>query len=408
MSKKINIDYKILVDKIHGELTKSQQMIFNQWINQSSRHQRYFENLSRYVEKGSYFDISPVNVEEDWKKLKLDAAFKVVQKPRKRVYFKKLVAAVTIISFLVGGSLFYSEKFSSTPEIAEEHIEIELKPGKSQATLTLDNGKSYELNQDAGLEIDSKGIKIKSKGSSITYQKVTGDLGADQKKDLLKNKLAYNVLEVPRGGEFYIELSDGTKVWINADSRLKYPVNFSDFDRIVEFIGEAYFEVAPNPSKPFIVKSGMQEIEVLGTAFNLSSYDDDSQIVTTLVEGNVSVKRAYGETKSIYLRPNQQSIFIKKTGKIISKKVDPYQYIAWKSGEFYFKYASMVDIMKVMERWYDIDVFFDSRKGTQLKFSGGFERFANFDKVQNIIEKSSDKKLSFENKNKTIIIKYNI
>ncbi len=408
MENKNNIDFKILLDKIHFGLNRKHQLIFNQWINYSSKNKSYFENLSRHLENGSNLDLSPESIEEDWNKL--NASFKSVQKPVSRPYFKRLIAALIFISFMAGGASLFIQKFGTATTTEEENIVNELKPGKSQAILTLDNGKSYELNHDSGLEIDSKGVKIKSEGSSITYQKVVNDTGVDDKvkEKVSKKKLAYNVLEVPRGGEFYIELSDGTKVWINADSRLKYPVNFSDFDRVVEFIGEAYFEVASNTSKPFIVKSGMQEIKVLGTAFNLSSYDDDSEIITTLIEGNVSVKRAYGDNKSIFLKPNQQSIFTKRTGKIVSKKVDPHQFIAWKSGEFYFNHASMVAIMKVMERWYDIDVFFDSRKGTQLKYSGGFERFANFDKVQNIIEKSSDNKLTFKNKNKTVVIKYNI
>ncbi len=179
MENKNNIDFNILLDKIHFGLNRKHQLIFNQWINYSSKNKRYFENLSRHLENGSNLDLSPESIEEDWNKL--DASFKPVQKPISRPYLKKLIAALIFISFLAGGASLFIQKFGTSATTEEEYIVTELKPGKSQAILTLDNGKSYELNHDSGLEIDSKGVKIKSEGSSITYQKVVNDTGVDEK-----------------------------------------------------------------------------------------------------------------------------------------------------------------------------------------------------------------------------------
>ena len=251
---------------------------------------------------------------------------KIEELENKKVIFWKRFRAVaaTISLILVGFLILDSSLKFEQPKISE----LNIQPGISKATLFLENGKSFELTEKTDLTIETGDTKIVGAGSSISYYV------APKEKTTSSKELQFNTLQIPRGGEFFLELSDGTKVWINSDSRLIYPVQFIGNERNVELIGEAYFEVAPNVSKPFIVTSGVQSIEVLGTSFNLTSYEDDNEIITTLVEGKVSIRRSHGDQGKIVLLPNQQSIMTKRDGEILTRNVDVREAIAWKSGKF--------------------------------------------------------------------------
>ena len=307
---------------------------------------------------------------------------------KKVIFWKRFRAVAATISLILDSSLKFEQ-----PKISE----LNIQPGISKATLFLENGKSFELTEKTDLTIETGDTKIVGAGSSISYYV------APKEKTTSSKELQFNTLQIPRGGEFFLELSDGTKVWINSDSRLIYPVQFIGNERNVELIGEAYFEVAPNVSKPFIVTSGVQSIEVLGTSFNLTSYEDDNEIITTLVEGKVSIRRSHGDQGKIVLLPNQQSIMTKRDGEILTRNVDVREAIAWKSGKFYFHNESMSNIMKILSRWYDINVFFDNSRISKLLFSGGFKRYENFEQVKSIIE--STEELTFSIKENTVIIK---
>ena len=320
---------------------------------------------------------------------------KIEELENKKVIFWKRFRAVaaTISLILVGFLILDSSLKFEQPKISE----LNIQPGISKATLFLENGKSFELTEKTDLTIETGDTKIVGAGSSISYSL------APKEKTASSKELQFNTLQIPRGGEFFLELSDGTKVWINSDSRLIYPVQFIGNERNVELIGEAYFEVAPNVSKPFIVTSGVQSIEVLGTSFNLTSYEDDNEIITTLVEGKVTIWRSHGDQGKIVLLPNQQSIMTKRDGEILTRNVDVREAIAWKSGKFYFHNESMSNIMKILSRWYDINVFFDNSRISRLLFSGGFKRYENFEQVKSIIE--STEELTFSIKENTVIIK---
>jgi ferric-dicitrate binding protein FerR (iron transport regulator) len=192
-------------------------------------------------------------------------------------------------------------------------------------------------------------------------------------------------------------------VWLNAESQIKYPVVFLGDIRRVELTGEAFFEVAPNKNKPFQVISGDQTIEVLGTSFNVSSYNDDIEVVTTLLEGKVKINQTFGDKKSILLSPNEQSILNKENGSIENIKVDPNHFIAWKSGKFYFKQEKLKDITKVLSRWYDVEIFFANSVAENIRFTGRFKRYENFDHVRSIIELTEE--VTFIKKGNTILIK---
>ena len=172
--------------------------------------------------------------------------------------------------------------------------------------------------------------------------------------------------------------------------------------RNIELIGEAYFEVTHNSEKPFIITSGTQKVEVLGTSFNISSYERDSCIMTTLVEGLVKVENSLQEKLNTHLRPNQQSILDKKADSIKSQNVNVDEYVAWQSGWFRFNDKPISQIMVILARWYDLEVQFESENISNKHFSGGFKRYDSFDQARKIIEQTGE--IKFEVKGKKVII----
>src|SRR5690606_19119262 len=191
-------------------------------------------------------------------------------------------------------------------------------------------------------------------------------------------------LEVPLRGQYHVTLSDGTKVWVNAGSKLHYPLHFEGNQRVVELEGEAYFEVSTDEI-PFLVKSKNQTLKVLGTKFNISAYDERKEIITTLIEGKVALGGENIEEAPLVLTPGQQSIF---NGKRFSKrKVDVEQFIAWKNGQFYFDGVSPQEAFSQLAKWYDIDIVYE---GTTPKFEffGIIDRGKNLSGVLDILKKS--------------------
>ena len=312
------------------------------------------------------------------------------------------------------GAIFHFRESSNqqiTVRKATQPLENDVLPGGNKATLTLADGTLVVLDETKDGEIaDISGIRIsKNKDDQIVYE--ISDANPSSKGAATK----YNQISTPRGGQYQIILPDGTKVWLNAASSLKYPVQFTGKSRIVELTGEAYFEVNSQLLKngkklPFIVKSLSQTIEVLGTHFNVNSYDDEDAIKTTLLEGIVRVfansnqnkelenLNEIDQNKGIILNPNQQSVL--KRGRINVVKVDAEESVAWKKGYFSFKNADLSNVMRQLSRWYDVDVFYEGEipSGT---YSGKVYRNMNISKVFEILAYTE---LNFRVEGKKIII----
>ncbi len=215
--------------------------------------------------------------------------------------------------------------------------------------------------------------------------------------------MKYNTLIIPRGGQFNLTLADGTRVWLNADSRLKYPTSFPGEERVVELTGEAYFEVKKNTQKPFKVLSGNQVVQVLGTSFNISSYQDDPITATTLVEGKVEVYLENTPSEHQMLLPNQQSILVRSDNSLSQKEVDVKAFISWKDGWFYFKDKPLEAIMLDLSRWYDVSVQYEDQEAKKLPFTGEIRRYENLEDVLNLLEKTRE--VQFEMERRKVIIK---
>lgn len=302
-------------------------------------------------------------------------------------FFKYAVAAS--VALLITFTAFFNQQ-KTTPVVAAVPNKIEV--GTDKAMLTLEDGSTVVLEK--GKVYNNKNVN--STGKELLYNKSNSD----------SKKVAYNYLTIPRGGQFAITLSDGTKVWLNSETKLKFPVSFTEGKtRGVELVyGEAYFEVSPSTAHNgagFTVFQKSQKINVIGTQFNVKAYKDDSNIATTLVEGKVEMEFANVKQNLI---PNQRANFDLKTHKVKIAKVDVYSEICWKDGVFSFEDKPLDEIMKVLSRWYDIEVKFDNESIKKEKFNGVLIKDRNIDEILRSI-KNSGIINKYEFKNKILILK---
>ena len=268
----------------------------------------------------------------------------------------------------------------------ENHAQLvllkkDIVPGGNKATLTLANGKKIILDQVAnGKVAEENDITIsKTSNGKLIFQVTSAAPGfhtADQ--------MSRNMVNTPGGGQYQVNLSDGTKVWLNASSSLKFPTAFAGKTRSVELSGEAYFEVAKDKQHPFIVSYNQMSVRVLGTHFNIKAYDDEQQSNTTLLEGSVSLSS--GDAQSI-LKPGEQGLFNQRTGKLaVSVAPDGGDgSVAWKNGDFMFLNEDIYTVMRQISRWYDVDVEYQGHF-KDLQFRGVISRFKNISEVLKLLE----------------------
>lgn len=287
---------------------------------------------------------------------------------------------------LLGGSWFLvHDEFTQRKSIPVKSIIV---PGTTKAELILAGGERVWLGEN---NIDSifeeSGVQIYSTGKCLNYA------GGDN-----SDEIQYNILRVPRGGEYTVTLQDGTVVYLNSASELRYPIQFVGKERKVFFNGEGYFQVAKNGDCPFIVDVNGAEIEVLGTSFNVCAYEEEGKTATTLVEGTVCFAT---KGKHVILEPGEQGI-LNAAGNLIKQEVDVYPYIAWKEGQFVFRKRTLDEVMRIVARWYDVQVVFESDELKYISFSGNIKRYDDFGQVVRMLEMTGG--LEFKIKEKTIYI----
>lgn len=327
----------------------------------------------------SQTDSSPAKNEQDWESIYLSILKKTSKTQRiKFPSWQRIgIAASLLLLITVGIRFFEVKKTVGYRQTAKVKPAQELVPGGNKAILTLADGKKIILDENNdGVIASHAGITIsKTEDGKLVYQ-----LSAVNN---INGTNMYNTIEVPKGGQYQVTMSDGTKIWLNAMSSLRYPINFKAEERVVELVGEGYFEVAKNVLSPFRVNLAGQTIEVLGTHFNVSSYENDHAIRTTLLEGAVKVKNDL-HNKSILLSPGQQALNIQ--GNFTVNTVDIEQAIAWKNGDFMFNNDNLESIMRSLERWYDIEVEYKNDKVKRTVLSGSVSRFENASQVFDILE----------------------
>ena len=294
-----------------------------------------------------------------------------------RINMKYWSIAASVILLLGVGYFFLSKK--NTPSLvkadAEKVIENDLLPGGNRAILTLGDGQQIVLDSSQNGNLANQGniSVIKLDDGRIAY-KDANEKPAD---------IVYNTISTPRGGQYQVDLADGSKVWLNAASSLRFPTRFSGGERKVEITGEVYFEIAKKDGAPFeVILTNGSKVQVLGTHFNVMSYADEKRIETTLLEGSV---RFVHNEKSIVIKPGQQIVLDETTSDLsLNNQVDMEAVMAWKYGKFYFKNSDIESVMKQLSRWYDVDV--EYRGKVDKKFEGSVSRDISASNIFKILE----------------------
>ncbi|WP_158850662.1 FecR family protein [Algibacter sp. L1A34] len=313
----------------------------------------------------------------------------------KKTYRWQYAAAAAIVLGVLSSTYFLKGNSLGNNINAPIIVDNQIEPGIDKALLTLESGEVVELVKGVKYEAEY----LKTEGEELVYQE-------NLKKQVVEEEISFNYLSIPKGGQFQITLEDGTHVWLNSESKLKYPVYFIKGNpRLVELVyGEAYFDVSPstnhNGAKFQVISKG-QNVEVLGTEFNIKAYQDEVNIYTTLVEGKVEV--SFGEIKE-NLIPKQQSILNIENNVFAIAHVDVYNEIAWKDGVFNFENKTLKDIMMVLSRWYDIDVAFEKKDLETQKFIGALKKNYSIEKILTIFQKANIIN-SYEINKKSVIIK---
>lgn len=290
--------------------------------------------------------------------------------PERSIRYKRVIPMAAAIAFFLSfGMYFYFNSYPSSK--GPESLNSAIYPGSNSAILTLADGSKIKLNDGSTGEIARQaGIVITKTANGLLY--TVSNSGNSEIN-------AYNTIETPRGGQYQVLLPDGSKVWLNASSSLRYPLTFGKSQRKVELLGEAYFEIAKEKGKPFLVVVNETQVEVLGTRFNVNAYNDEKHKAITLIEGSVGIKN---KKENRVISPGQQA---KVSHNIEVAAVDTTLALGWKTGYFMFKNKDLTGIMREISRWYDVDVVYQNSVPDKA-FLGKISRYKNVADVLKVLE----------------------
>jgi hypothetical protein len=367
MNQKIN---KILVKFFMNDANIDELEILTNWLKKDEHKEifKYFVKTNYAIDiNTNEFDTE--NAKKEYlNKIRQDK--KVISKFRVSNVLK--YAATVVIVFTI--VYFFQQKtFNNSIDNTTIIVNNQIESGTDKATLTLETGEEVALIK--GTSFQTKNAL--SDGTKIVYDTLSKT-----------TEIVYNYLTTPRGGQFLVQLADGTEIWLNSETQLKYPLSFIENEtREIELVyGEAYFDVSPSTKHNgtnFKVYQNKQEVEVLGTQFNIKAYKDEPNIYTTLVEGKVVINI---DNRKQDLVPNQQSSFSHNANNIIVKTVDVYNEVSWKEGVFSFENQSLKEILKVLSRWYDMDVVFKNKAIESEEFIGVLVMDQNIEEILSTIK----------------------
>lgn len=345
-----------------GGLSPEEKGKLEDWINESEEHRLLFCKIKKQLSINEIRNYLQTDVEDAWKKVREKTFGAPPVRPRIRPKWLKYAAVV--LPVLLSITLWYTWK--------EEMKNKQATVARLNPVLTLDNGEKYQLDPEEQTEIYvNEEVKAYQAGGGLIY-----DTTARQEE----NK--YNRIEVPRGSEYWIVLPDGTRVWLNAATELKYPVAFHAKERRVYLKGEAYFEVAPDKNRPFYVETEEVKVRVLGTVFDVNTHYTRG-VRTVLVEGAVALE--WGDQKEIRMKPGELADFDRTTTEVTLKEVDVTSYISWKEGYFVFEDEPLEEIMHTLSLWYDKEFLFVGKRSRALHFSGHIKRYERIETILSAI-----------------------
>ena len=370
-----------------GDITEEERQELEDWCEEAPRNRKLFEQICQedLFSKERYV----------YEKIHDTKAFSVFEKRVRKVSSRSIgnwwkYAAVLLFPILVVGSWKLMHETEQVSIVASSVAPIQ--PGCSQAVLVLDDGRKVFLKEEEeGVISEDKEITVTGEKDRLVYTSSEG-------KNV--DEIRFNELEVPRGGEYKVRLADGTLVYLNSATRMKYPVKFDEKERKVYLSGEAYFEVTKDPKRPFLVEMEGVEVRVYGTSFNVNTHQKGN-IQTVLVKGSIGVKVLSSGMESV-IRPGQMAEFKQGNTKVDVKDVNVAVYTDWKDGIFRFENQRLEDILAVLSNWYDMNVFYQTVSVKELHFSGYMERYKDVSVILEAITLSTG--VTFSIQGKTIIV----
>ncbi len=379
--------HELILSYLREDISEEEMSRLRVWLDENERHQRLLEELrdkdvlQREIGEYVSFDTS-----RRWGQLK-----EVMEEPVRKGHslLKVWGAVAAVVVAFVGGLLYWQMTGSPQPEVKQVAI-ARIEQGGMRAVLITETGQQVVLQglKDTCLNITgTETLNIREDGS-LKYS-----LSA------LSSMSEWHTLRIPKGGEYKIVLDDGTEIWLNSASELKYPAHFVGNERRVQLTGEAYFQVARNEAAPFIVETRDMDVKVLGTSFNVSVYEDEESCHATLVEGRVEVNDKVNGEK-VVLTPGKQALL--RGGEMTVREVNTKLYTLWRLDRFTFASEDMEGVIRKLSRWYNVDFFFANSSMKQKRFTGSLPKYADISQVLKMIEMTTD--IKFEIKEHTIMI----
>jgi len=316
-------------------------------------------------------------------------------KNRKQVKRRGILSWIAAASVVVIAGVSAWILLSQEPDVDNLSVTEKFEPGKAIVTLEMASGLKYRL--------DTLSSVVRNNRVNVAFDNNDGVLKIKEQDSLADGatkEIGYNTVNVPYGGTYTVELCDGTKVYLNSGTTLEFPSRFDGKVRSVILKGEAYFDVARNVSKPFVVEVDEMKVKVLGTSFNVKSYVDEPGVYTTLVEGSVAILRDGQPEKKI--KPGEQAYYNKGVGTLSIAEVDVKEFTSWKDGVFYFKDIALEEILRIVSRWYDLEVFYMNQGAKSVIYSGKLPMYSSVEDVLRKFEISGD--VRFELKGRTLAV----
>ena len=369
--------YQIIHAVLADEATDKERRILTEWLNASEANRNEYDRLKRLYQVTSHqAKEKTFDTEQAWQ----DVRRQTIDK-KKTFNIPVWTRYAAMVAIVVSIGLLFFLKSPQTPFISEVNIEE-----FDQPTLLLDNGEKIALTEES-FSMQEKNVVIKNDAKN--------KLSYESQQDTGKITIRNNHLVIPKGKTYQLLLADGTRIWLNSETELTYPTQFTGDTREITLIGEAYFEVAKNKEKPFIVHANGMDVNVLGTSFNVSCYTSDNIFSTTLIEGSVSVKT--GKNKEETITPSEQFIYNKKKAQTAIQTENTEFYTSWINGEYIFKDTALEEIVKKLQRWYDFSVNYEDESLKNNRYSLIVDRNTDLDHLLEVISYTSDIKLERTN-----------
>lgn len=397
---------QLIYKYLREELPPEEELRLQNWIAESGEHKIFYEratNKKLLLEnaRSKADNLKNIDLDKEWQRLK---EMERKQSATKIIAFKwrRYAIAASLLVVTVTGAYMWLKTDKQPPEIVSENKPniIDVLPNTTNAVLTTDDGTTIVLDStQTGTLIDLGNVQVtRMEDGRIVYNAAVKQGAAEG---------MYNTITAPMGSDVvFVTLSDGSKVWMNAASSIRYPIVFTGNKREVSISGEAYFEIAHNASKPFYVSKGAMQVQVVGTHFNVNSYEDDGAIKITLLEGSVKVTN---KDKSVFIKPGEQAIAKtitnEQTPLSINRSPNMEEVMAWKNGRFVFKNTKLEIIMAQIERWYNVEVIYEGDiKQQGITLTGKISRYSKASELLDLLGETEW--LQFTIEGKKIIVKH--